>query len=330
MLLAWLLAQCRPADSTAPQTDTMNVVIAYPNIPGLPAQIVPNDNQPTRNRIALGKALFNDPILSLDNTVSCGSCHKVNLAMTEGKPLAVGIEGRVGTRNSPTLANIGYHSTLFWDGGVTRLESQVVAPIENPLEMDLPHQVALQRLAGSDRYRNWFRTAYGVATPDLNTLQRAIAAYERSLVTANSPADRFDQGDQTALSNLAKEGRRLFFSDSLNCAACHTPPLYTDLKFHNIGLYLNYADEGRQRVTVTPIDNGKFKTPTLRNIGVTQPFMHNGSQPDLDAVIRFKETGGQNHPRKSSLVKKFTLTNNQRDQLKAFLLSLTDQAFITQ
>lgn len=286
------------------------------------------DQELTPTRIALGKKLFFDPILSRDSTISCGSCHFPEKAFTDGVKLSRGIDGRTALRNSPTLANIAWSTTLFWDGGVPNLELQVLAPIENPDEMDHDIAVAIRDLSQNEEYVALFEEAYG-RRPDVYSLTRAIAAFQRSLVSANTPFDRWVTGeDPNALSPSAERGRQLFFGEKAECFHCHTGIQFTDFSFQNNGLYAEYPDEGRYRITSFEFDKGKFKVPSLRNIAVTAPYMHDGSLATLEDVVRHYESGGKNHPNKSPLIRPFRLTEQERDDLIAFLHTLTDTAFL--
>lgn len=287
----------------------------------------PSDNFPDENRIALGKALFEDPVLSRDSSISCQSCHKKEFAFTDGLPLSYGIQQRNGIRNSPTLANIAYAPVLFFDGGVPNLEQQILAPIEDENEMDYNIPDLITRLNSNKKYVEWFDEVFG-EKPNVYTLTRAIAAYERTLLSGNSKYDQFLYQGKNSLSPEEIRGMNLFFSDRTHCSDCHSGFLFTNYKFENIGLYTTYNDLGRARVSSNSNDIGKFKVPSLRNIELTAPYMHDGSLASLDDVLIFFNNGGNNHINKSLLIKPLGLNLQELSDLKAFLKSLTDESFV--
>ena len=298
------------------------VSIAIPHFPEMP---VPENRPITKKRIALGKKLFNDPILSKNQDISCASCHLSAKAFTDGRNVSTGTEGRQTLRNSPTLFNLAWQPYLFMDGGNPTLESQVFGPIEEHTEMDNPFTEAMARVAASAEYQRLFKEAFG---DDVNpfTLTTALSTFERSLVSYNSPFDQFYYyGDSSALSPSAQCGLQLFTSEALACESCHSFPLTTNFSFENIGLKMHYqTDSGRARVTQVAADHGKFKVPTLRNITLTAPYMHDGSVETLPEVIDHFAAGGVAHPNQSNQVKGFTITPQQKEDLLAFLASLTD------
>jgi cytochrome c peroxidase len=330
-LLLLVLMTCGGCTKQAdPKSEPMPEVKPKFSVPvGFAPIDYPLDNQYDTARVALGRDLFFDPILSLDSSVSCGSCHLFGQAFTNPNAVPLGFAGRRGKRNTPTLTNVAYNTSFFWDGGVPSLEQQVIAPIESEFEMNLPITEAINRLQTFKDYKARFMRVYGQA-PDLYGLSRSIAAFERTLVSGNSPFDQYTyQGISTALNQDQLAGRGLFMSDSLNCTACHAGFNFTNQTFQNNGLALVYQDEGRQRVSVRVQDIAKFKVPTLRNLVYSAPYMHDGSINTLEAVIRHYETGGQPHPSRSRLLKPFSLSNQQRNQLVAFLESLSDPTFVT-
>lgn len=322
----WLWLLCILMACSDKEEEKINIEKYTYAIPAnFPKMDIPADNQPTKERIALGKMLFFDPILSKTNNISCGSCHFQKNAFADHKALSIGVNDRKGTRNSPTLANIGYHIAFFADGGVPSLELQVIAPIENPLEMDLPIDSAIARLNQNKDYVDFFQLAYG-RNPDLFSLIRAIACFERTLLSGNSIYDQAEQG-KLQLTSSELRGKQLFFSDSLNCSQCHGGFNFTHFAFENNGLYQNYDDKGRQNVTVRPQDEGKFKVPSLRNIELTAPYMHDGSFENLEKVIEHYENGGQKHKNQSNLIQGFSLSKEEKQDLINFLKTLTDITF---
>lgn len=297
--------------------------------PGFTMPEIPENNQLTQKRVELGKMLFFDPGLSEDSTVSCGSCHLQSHAFSDDKALSVGIYGRTGFRNSPPLFNLAWHNKFFKDGGVPTLELQVLAPIEDVNEMNFNIIDAVERLSQNSTYQTLAKIAYD-RDFDAFVLTRAIAAYERTLVSGNSPFDKYQyQGDNNALTAQEKRGLNLFYSDRLQCGSCHSGFDLSDYEFHNVGLYTTYIDTGRMRITLNPQDNGKFKTPSLRNVELTAPYMHDGSIATLEEVIEHFNSGGVGHPVQDSRIQPLNLTIAEKEDLLAFLRSLTDEEFIT-
>lgn len=295
---------------------------------GFPFPEIPEDNQLTSQRIALGKKLFYDPILSLDSTVSCGTCHQASSGFATNDPVAIGIQGRMGMRNAPTLTNVAYHPYFFAEGGSPSLELQVIGPICNQDEFGFNAALLGKRLEMHEGYRVLAQEAYG-RNIDLYVLVRAIAAFERTLISGNSPYDQYVfQSKKNALSESEINGMELFFSERLGCAKCHAGFNFTNYSFENIGLYESYTDFGRYRVSLEESDKGKFKVPTLRNVALTAPYMHNGSMATLEEVIAHFQTGGHQHPNKSELVGKFVLSSQEKEDLIHFLHALTDSSFI--
>jgi cytochrome c peroxidase len=290
---------------------------------------IPAENQLTVARIDLGRKLFYEPLLSVDTSVSCGTCHKLEIAFTDGIPLSLGVDNAVGLRNAPTLANIGFAPYFFHDGGVETLELQSQQPIFSVVEMKFSIAGFLQRIVDDAEYKRMFTEAYN-REPDAFGISRAIASFERTLISANSRFDQYEyQGISNALSAQEIRGKELFFSQQTKCSNCHEAPLFTNYEFENIGLYLNYSDSGRARISHLSQDNGKFKVPTLRNIELTAPYMHNGSMQSLEEVVGHFNVGGVVHPNQSDEVQPLNLTSPEKEDLVAFLKSLTDQSFVS-
>lgn len=304
--------------------------IDYLNLPPwFPDMEIPPENQLTAERIALGRKLFYDVRLSRDESISCGTCHRQSNAFAENQPIATGVDQRLGLRNTTTLANIGFTDIMFMDGGVITLELQVQSPIFEHTEFDFTIAEFLDRIAGDATYERMFKEAYD-REPDAFGISRSVAAFERTLVSGNSRFDQFEYlDDVNALSESEKRGRDIFFSAEASCTECHTPPLFTNYSFENIGLYVNYTDTGRARITELSQDVGKFKVPTLRNIAQTAPYMHDGSMQTLEDVVEHFNAGGVGHPNQSALVKPLGLSEQDKADLVAFLESLTDQQFLT-
>lgn len=298
--------------------------------PGFPMPAVPADNPLTRASVELGKALFFDPRLSRDGTVSCASCHLPSKAFSDPARLSVGIDGRTGFRNSPSLGNVGYHAAFFRDGGVPTLEQQVIAPIHETVEMDHDINRVAALLRDEERYRTLSQVAYGREL-DAWVVTRAIANYERTLISGWSRYDRYQQGQLTALTEQELRGLALFTSEELNCTSCHGGFDLSDHAYHNVGQYLDYTmDPGRGRITLRPEDVGRFKTPSLRNVALTAPYMHDGSMPTLKHVIDHFASGGLPHPNRDPEMRTFTITEEEKADLIAFLASLTDERSLDQ
>lgn len=291
-----------------------------------------DDPENINSKERLGEKLFFDPILSKDKTVSCASCHRPEFAFADTAMVSIGVGGKKGTRNSPSVTNLSGRPNLFWDGRVNSLEDQALQPIINPVEMDLPIAQAIDRLNKDEVYAALFQKIFGSAPTQKNLLQ-AIAAFERTLETANSPYDRYINGDDNAISENAKRGRLLFIGKA-NCNNCHSGEDFTADRFKGIGLFndAELKDQGRFDVTKDPEHKGHFKIPGLRNVGLTAPYMHNGMFKTLKEVIRYYNDpdavikNGKN--RDLSLNKPLGLSESEITDLEAFLLSLTDDRFL--
>lgn len=295
---------------------------------GFPTPDIPSDNALTKSRVELGRSLFYDPALSADSTRSCGSCHAAYLAFSDSTAVSLGIENRAGSRNTPTLANVAYQKRLLREGGVPTLEMQILVPIQEHNEFDFNILLVAERLQKMPKYVALAEKAYG-RSPDAFVITRAIAAFERTLLSGDSPYDQYAfQGKSNALSVAEKRGFVLFEGERLNCSNCHAGFLFTHQDFTNNGLYENYPDSGRISLTGLESDRAVFKVPSLRNVALTAPYMHNGSLPTLESVVDHYQTGGKSHPNKSLLLKPFILNAQERADLLAFLRSLTDQTFI--
>ena len=303
----------------------------YPlDIPGhFPDIVVPEDNQPTVARVALGEKLFFDPVLSIDSSLACTSCHLPSQAFTDGKPVSPGVKGRLGKRNSPTLLNVAYVDKINKDGGVKSLDLQALVPIEDENEMGISILKVAERLKQNSNYRELAQKAYG-RLPDAYVVTRALASFLRTLYSGSSPYDWWLQGDSLALTGQQQLGLSLFESKRLNCMACHRGFNLTNHAFENNGLYLEYQDIGRALITMDSSDIGKFRVPSLRNVGVTAPYMHDGSIPSLDSVINhYTSVHLKTRPLKSAHLHPFYLNQKEKDALVAFLHALTDEAFIS-
>ena len=295
--------------------------------PGFPDPPMPVDNQFTEARWRLGKKLFFDPILSSDLSVSCASCHKPELAFTDGKKVSEGVELRPGPRNAPSLANVAYHPYYTREGGVPTLEMQILVPIQEHVEFDFNIVLIAGRLRQDSAYVQESWAAYG-REPDPYVITRAISCFERTLISGESRYDEYIRGNRFALSEEERRGMRLFFSESLACSRCHGGFNFTDYSFQNNGLYEIYEDPGRMRLTHKEEDRALFKVPSLRNVGVTAPYMHDGSMSDLESVVRHYNSGGKSHVHRSPFIRPLHLNAIEQKELVSFLKALTDEGFI--
>jgi cytochrome c peroxidase len=242
----------------------------------------PKENLPTPEKIALGKQLFFDPRLSGDNTMSCATCHRPDKAFSDGLPQAKGAKGKTLQRKTPSLLNVGFYSTLHWDGRVKSLEEQALLPIQSSDEMNQDLDALEKKLNGVPGYIKQFQAIFGTKVAR-DGIAKALAAFERTLVTGPSPYDRYLGGQKNALSAEAKRGMELFFGNA-DCARCHRGPLLTDEKFYRLDAS---HDKGRGLVTGKKEDNYKFRTPSLRNVASSGPYMHDGRYKTLSDVIFF-------------------------------------------
>lgn len=295
---------------------------------GFPQPDIPTDNTLTEERITLGKRLFHENALSRDYTIACASCHHQDKAFTDAEPLSIGIRNTIGNRNTPTLVNFAWQPYFFMEGGNRTLSMQSLGPIEEAHEMGFNAREAVDRLAMDSSYQRQARKAYD-RNFDLFVLTRALEAFELTLISGNSPFDQYlYQHKPDALTETQKRGMEVFMGEKAACASCHPAPLFTDYSFQNIGLEQDYADHGRARVSGDSADIGKFKVPSLRNIALTAPYMHNGRFATLDEVVEHFNQGGVGHPNQSEVVKPLGLTNQEKEDLISFLEALTDQEFI--
>lgn len=288
---------------------------------------VPEDNALTREKVDLGKRLFYDSRLSRTQEVACASCHSQEHAFADPRRVSTGVEGRQGTRNAPPLFNLAWNKSFFWDGGAPTLEHQVIGPIVNPLEMDMRMEDVVGRVAADASYVRQFEAAFH-QPPSPEGVTQAIASFMRTMVSGESRYDRFKDGDTSALSASEKRGMDLFFSERAECFHCHVGFNLTNNGFHNNGARPDDPDLGRERITEQASGRGKFKVPSLRNVAVTAPYMHDGSLATLEAVIEHYAKGGQGHPNTDPTIHPLELTAQEKADLAAFLRSLTDESFL--
>ncbi len=336
--------------------DPKNFVELEPILPlGLSqgaAQITGLEQNPlTRAKIELGRQLYFDPRLSLDSTVSCATCHDPSMGYSAHTKTGVGIDGQEGGRNSPVAFNRILSGPQFWDGRVDSLEAQAVGPIANPIEMGFTHEGVVKRLGENAVYKKQFEKIFGELTID--RVGQAIAAFERVLVTAPSPYDYNEQLrtfegldeediaddpdlaakyaetvaflEKNPMSESAKRGRDIFFTEKGNCTACHVGANLADEKYHNLGVGMDKEnpDLGRFVVTKDPKDTGAFKTPTIRNVALTAPYMHDGSQGTLEEVVEWYDKGGHPNPHLSDKIRPLNLTAQDKADLVEFMKACT-------
>jgi cytochrome c peroxidase len=298
---------------------------------GWPAMVWPRDNPYSSAKAVLGRRLFFELALSQDHSMSCAGCHVPDAAYTHrGRPLSHGVNGAQQTRNTPTLGNIGFGTSFQLDGASASLEAQARLPLLSPDEMGMTEEEIVSRLAADTLYVRLFRQAYGNAPITLDGVAKAMATFQRTLVSQQSYYDRWKAGDESAVSDAAKRGEAIFIGKKGNCAQCHVPPLFTDNGFHNNGLDSVFKDAGRGRVTGLAADSGRFKTPSLRNISVTGPYMHDARMYTLKEVVEHYNAGLVDHPRTDTILRPLGLTSAEVSDLVAFLEALTDSVFVAQ
>ena len=330
-MILTMLAGCA-GEKQAPAKPVGAAILVKPQL-GLPPVPVPASNPVTAETVELGRRLFHDAKLSGDNTVSCASCHVPKAGFADPRQFSVGMGGKTGNRNAPTALNAAYHPLQFWDGRAASLEEQAAGPIANPVEMNLQHEVCTGRIGSDPAYQPLFEKAFGPGPVTMDKITKAIASFERTLISGNSAFDRYEYGgDKRAMSAAAIRGLAIFKDAKRgNCAACHTigekDALFTDGKFHNLGVGLNsrgeLTDLGRYEQTKVEADKGAFRTPTLRNIALTAPYMHDGSQKTLRDVVDFYVGGGSSNPHLDKDIKELKLSGAGRADLAAFLEALT-------
>ena len=281
----------------------------------------PDDNPLTAERIELGRRLFFDRRLSADGRVSCASCHRPAGAFSSPTSRSRGVHGRKGIRNAPALVNRAYGRAFSLDGHSSSLEQQVLRPFLRADELDLPLQALTARLQGDSAYQESFALAFG-EPPSADGVARALASFVRALRFGDSPFDRFQAGETGALSAAARRGFAIFRGRG-NCATCHPSPFFTDEAFHNSGVSWGSSDLGRFGVTGLDADRGAFKTPTLRELARTAPYMHDGSLPTLSAVVDFYSGGGRTNPFLDHEITPLRFTSDDKRDLVAFLLALS-------
>ncbi|MBN8731741.1 MAG: c-type cytochrome [Acidobacteria bacterium] len=292
---------------------------------GLDAYVpAPASNPMTREKVELGRALFFFRGLSRDGTLSCGGCHLPERAFTDGKPGAVGVRGQVSSRRTPPLLNRAWGKSFFWDGRAATLEAQVLQPILNPKEMDLTLEEIRQRVRAEETIHRRMKQVFGREAEN-EDIALALASYVRTILSGDSPYDRFVAGDRTALSPQQQLGLRLFRGKA-NCVACHVGPQFSDERFHNTGTAWRngeFVDAGRAAVSQEQADRGAFRTPGLREVAGAAPYMHDGSLQTLEEVVDFYDEGGRENPERDAEMNELKLTMEEKRALVEFLKSLS-------
>ncbi len=319
-------AQASPAAEGMPGTVTIDGM-TVPDIGPLPTAVpMPSANLTYQAKIELGKQLYFDGRLSKNNAVSCAFCHTPGAGFADPRQTSIGVDGKVGGRQAPTVYNTAFNHLQFWDGRARSLEEQAIGPIQNPVEMAETHENVVKKLGKIKGYREQFRAVFGTEV-NLQGIAEAIAAYERTILSTNSAFDKYVLGDKTAMDEAAVRGMALF-KGKARCILCHNGPNFTDGKFHNLGVPQvgpMKEDLGRYYVTRLEKDKGAFKTPTLRSITETAPYMHDGAFKTLEEVIDFLDKGGGPNPNLSPLIKPLGLTAEEKADLLAFLKALTGE-----
>lgn len=286
---------------------------------GLKPLSVPANNPQSALKVELGKQLYFDKRLSRDNSIACASCHDPKKGWSNDERFATGVRGQVGGRSAPSIINAAYYPLQFWDGRADELEGQALGPIQNPIEMDLTLDEVVAKLNKIEGYRQQFQKVFNSDVTS-DGIAKAIAAFERTVLSGDAPFDRFKAGDKTALSEAAQRGMQVFFNKA-HCSACHTGPNFSDAAFHNIGVGMesNEPDLGRYAVTKVEGDKGAFKTPTLREIARTAPYMHDGRFATLEEVVEYYDKGGHPNPQLDEEIFPLKFTAQDKSDLVTFL-----------
>jgi cytochrome c peroxidase len=300
---------------------------------GLPPVPYPKDNPPTSATIALGRRLFYDNILSKDNSLSCSSCHQPEFGFRDPRELSLGVAGTKGIRHAPTIINAAYFKKLFWEGRANSLEDQVGFPIADPVEMNQTHEASVKKLRNNPEYEALFAQAFGSPGVTMGRLSAAIASFERTIVSGDSPFDQYQyQAKKDALTLAQIRGLAVFLDPHKgNCASCHTIgpeyALFTDNKFHNTGEGVGddgqFTDQGHYEITRQNADRGAFKTPSLRDVAISGPYMHDGHLKTLKDVVDFYAGRGNSNPYLDPQMKTIQLTGQDRSDLVQFMQALT-------
>lgn len=301
--------------------------VTVPDIGPLPTAIpTPATNLNYAKKVELGKLLYFDGRLSKNGQVACAFCHNPLTGFADPRQTSIGVDGKIGGRQAPTVFNTAFNRVQFWDGRAGSLEEQAIGPIQNPVEMAETHETVVTKLKKIKGYQEQFRTVFGTDV-NLQGIAEAIAAFERTVISTNSAFDKYVAGNQQAMSAAAVRGMDLF-KGKARCLLCHNGPNFTDNRFHNLGVPQVgplKEDLGRHNVTKLDKDKGAFKTPTLRSIAETAPYMHDGAFATLDEVVEFLNQGGGANPNLSAMMKPLGLTSEEKSDLVAFLKALSGE-----
>lgn len=288
----------------------------------------PKDNPYSPAKVELGKLLYFDTRLSKDNTVSCATCHSPKFGYTDGLPVSTGIKGQKGGRSAPTVINRAYSLAQFWDGRAATLEDQAKGPIENPIEMGETHNAVISKLRGIAGYRKLFLNVFGTEDFTIDHVAKAIATFERTVLSGNAPYDRYRAGNKAAMTADQVRGMDVYLNKA-KCDQCHEGINFTSNAYHNVGVGMDKPnpDEGRSAVTKNPADWGAFKTPTLRDIARTAPYMHDGSLKTLEEVVDFYDKGGTPNKNLDEKIKPLKLSDQDKKDLVAFMKALNGEGW---
>ena len=359
---ALTIAEVKSWLSKSENHETLKVRLPMGLDKGAAGIVIPEDNPLTRAKIELGRQLYFDPRLSRDGTVSCASCHHPDKGYAFNTQFGVGVKGQEGGRNSPVSYNRILSGPQFWDGRADSLEAQAVGPIANPIEMGFTHDECVERLETIEGYRIQFEKIFPDSGVTIDNVGKAIASFERVVVTGPSPADYYEpvllvesqfpelvkdleafeeedpdsfdfymeaveNSEKNPMSEAAIRGRKLFFDKRSNCSTCHTGANFSDEQYHNLGVGMDTEkpDLGRFDQTKEDKDRGAFKTPTIRNVALTAPYMHDGSQKTLEEVVEWYAKGGHANDHLSDKVKKLDLTDQEKSDLVAYMKALTGE-----
>jgi len=324
----------RPAPAPSAGKE-VKVTIAEGKVTNLPLGLdefgakIPADNSVTEAKVVLGKHLYFDPRLSKDGTISCASCHDPAKGWSDGRKNSSGILAQFGNKNAPTVLNRLFSTIQFWDGRAASLEEQALGPVQNPIEMGNTIEGMIANVNLVAGYKSLFRAAFGDENVTPERVAQAIASFERTIVSGNSPFDRYEAGDKKAMSESAIRGREIFRDNTKGrCSICHAGFNFTDEKFHNVGVGTDKSDWekdhlGRAAVTKLDTDKGAFKTPTLRQLTDSGPYMHDGSEATLEAVVELYAKGGNKNPHLDKEMKPLTLSPQDKKDLVEFLKALS-------
>jgi len=313
----------KPGEASSPAP----VAASLPAIPmGLPALTIPENNPMTPEKVELGKMLYFDKRVSMDGSVSCATCHDPTMAWAEREPTSTGIRKQVGGRNSPSVINAAYAPRQFWDGRAATLEEQATGPVENPIEMGHSMTALVEQLSKIPGYQERFQKVFGTGVTK-EGFAKAIAAFERTVLSGDSPYDRFQAGDRQALTEAQKRGLKLF--TEAGCDDCHKPPLFSSFDYYNAGVGMDKPkpDDGRRAVTKKDDDTGAFRVPALREVANTAPYFHDGSAKTLEEAVALMAAGGKDNPHRSAdmldVVREKKLTAEDQKDLVAMLKALS-------